>query len=517
MNSLLLRWLLSLMMPSVLKIQSPIVVPGNVVKPSLEKRIEAQQKQFEHLKEQCLNAFYDKLNGNNHHNNLSIAPVWDLIHFFQQNKISLDTPIECQIRILDDVTLLMMACVWGDEEMIDHLLDAGASPNCCNKNNGFTPLHYFVFYLPRRFYPTMVLPSWDGFSFNCVEKLLRYGADPNKASIAGFTPLIIAAEFGCVDAVELLLKYNADSSVKFQDCSIIEYCMRKERDRNQYDCIKLLYAAGARAGSKKIELFHLVLNYKDHEFLYELCFSESAVFKRNLLWHAAEFSSLRCLMVLADNSSLCTPYILLKVLKDNNCDCSREKIVYLLNKIPVEILNGSGLDFIQTAAKYGNESAIVYLIGSGIARKSIISYASPANSVALSNFRVAAINKAFNDITSVMHYKKVNLSFIPLVYVVCQAQCYQQLDAINVKDVDLYRAILIALDLGKDRNLKELLRRCDVAGKSIKQDLIDVCLTRPYLTVFGNNRLRRLLFEDGYRVCLYKECKSAHFIDCSFI
>ncbi len=55
----------------------------------------------------------------------------------------------------------------------------------------------------------------SGASIEMIEELIKGGADVNKRAMhVGWTPLMVAAYFGRADAVRLLLKHGADSSLK---------------------------------------------------------------------------------------------------------------------------------------------------------------------------------------------------------------------------------------------------------------------------------------------------------------
>jgi ankyrin repeat protein len=111
----------------------------------------------------------------------------------------------------DGATALHWAAYWGDVEVADLLIPAGADVNAQNELNA-TPLW---------------LACVNG-STALIDRLLRAGADPNVRLIEGETPLMTAARSGNIEAVKLLLARGADVNAK-------------ERSRNQ---TALMWAAG---------------------------------------------------------------------------------------------------------------------------------------------------------------------------------------------------------------------------------------------------------------------------------
>jgi len=55
----------------------------------------------------------------------------------------------------------------------------------------------------------------DGNAVDCVETLLKYGADPNTPQVYTETPLHTASASGFSKCVELLLNHNADVRSQF--------------------------------------------------------------------------------------------------------------------------------------------------------------------------------------------------------------------------------------------------------------------------------------------------------------
>lgn len=111
------------------------------------------------------------------------------------------------------VPILLLAAGRGDADMIDMLLDNGASVDLATRDTKVTAL------MDRAAVNDLVI----------LQKLIDHGADLDKADRSGETALMRAARIGHFDTVELLLENGADPG-------IADYSGRTARD----------YAIGSR-------------------------------------------------------------------------------------------------------------------------------------------------------------------------------------------------------------------------------------------------------------------------------
>jgi ankyrin repeat protein len=122
------------------------------------------------------------------------------------------------------------AIVLGDLSRLEAALESGWNPNA-RSPDGFTPLALAAFFENDQAFD-LLLPLTVNVNEHArnpqkvaalhaatakrnagmVEKLLRAGADPNKAQADAFTPLHVAAAHGDAAIVALLLLFGADSS-----------------------------------------------------------------------------------------------------------------------------------------------------------------------------------------------------------------------------------------------------------------------------------------------------------------
>ncbi len=104
-----------------------------------------------------------------------------------------------------DLSSLYIACTKGFGNIIRILLAAGADPNLMGLN-GRTALHMVI-----------------GKNLSdMVDLLCAHGADPNKRGSRYYTPLGTACHFGYIECVRILLKYEADPYITFNNRSCFD-------------------------------------------------------------------------------------------------------------------------------------------------------------------------------------------------------------------------------------------------------------------------------------------------------
>lgn len=102
----------------------------------------------------------------------------------------------------DGFTALHLAAFFGQPDVADALLEAGADPAAVAERQGrVTPLHSAV----------------AGGHERIAAALLAAGAPVDAIQRDGFSPLMAAAQHGDRDLVELLLEHGADASARTED------------------------------------------------------------------------------------------------------------------------------------------------------------------------------------------------------------------------------------------------------------------------------------------------------------
>src|SRR5438067_8560082 len=95
-------------------------------------------------------------------------------------------------------TTLALAARAGDAPQIRQLVKEGADPNAPSGGNDWTPLLHAIHKHQNA----------------SLAALIESGADPNRASASGVTPLMMAAGYGYDDTVQLLLARGARAALK---------------------------------------------------------------------------------------------------------------------------------------------------------------------------------------------------------------------------------------------------------------------------------------------------------------
>ena len=138
----------------------------------------------------------------------------------------------------DGMTALHWAATYGDPELTEVLLYAGANVKATSRLGRFTPLH---------------VASQGGFAV-VVKALLDRGADVNAATTTGATALMLAAQAGNGAAVAALLDAKADVNAAEQANGQTPLMFAAAYDRAEV--VALLLDRGAKAGatSKVVDL-----------------------------------------------------------------------------------------------------------------------------------------------------------------------------------------------------------------------------------------------------------------------
>jgi uncharacterized protein len=107
--------------------------------------------------------------------------------------------VDVEARNAQDESPLMMAALKGNVEAVDALLKRDADVN----KTGWTPLHYAA-------------SAGSAQHLAIIALLLENHAYIDAASPNGTTPLMMAAQYGSTDAVQLLLNEGADPTLRNQ-------------------------------------------------------------------------------------------------------------------------------------------------------------------------------------------------------------------------------------------------------------------------------------------------------------
>ncbi len=153
---------------------------------------------------------------------------------------------------------LHMAARLGDMNIFEQLLRHGANPITQDKNEGWAPIHYAVFFQQRdivrrlladsvivdakahRGYTPLHIAAERG-DVETMELLLAHKADPNTPTMSRRTPLHEAARRGRLEAVQLLLDSGADPSLKD------EYNATALEEATQYEHTEIVRVLRAHA------------------------------------------------------------------------------------------------------------------------------------------------------------------------------------------------------------------------------------------------------------------------------
>ena len=123
--------------------------------------------------------------------------------------------LQVEVRNAQDESPLMLAALRGHVEAVRALIARDADVN----KTGWTPLHYAA---------SGVGPE----QLDIIALLLEHHAYIAAASPSGSTPVMMAAQYGLIDAARLLLKEGADSTIKTkQGLMASDFARRVGRER----------------------------------------------------------------------------------------------------------------------------------------------------------------------------------------------------------------------------------------------------------------------------------------------
>jgi len=155
-----------------------------------------------------------------HNDEIDDVHINKFVKFMDDNSNQIKTLIE--LKHPNGSYGIHIACQWGWYDVIKRFLELGVDPNIRDDNSssfGDTPL---------------LLSTYSG-DTNCVELLLKYGADPNMSDThSNHTPLFNSYMADDNDAIKLLLMYGADPHKPINNgLSVISY-MILNGDYNKY-------------------------------------------------------------------------------------------------------------------------------------------------------------------------------------------------------------------------------------------------------------------------------------------
>jgi ankyrin repeat protein len=110
--------------------------------------------------------------------------------------------------LIEPMTPLLCSVVNNSPSITQLLLDSGSDTNLCLSNN-ISPLHIVARHKLFPHYPGALRDSYQ-----IGQLLLIYGADINAQTADGDTPLHFAFQYGYKNMRDLLLKHDADVSIK---------------------------------------------------------------------------------------------------------------------------------------------------------------------------------------------------------------------------------------------------------------------------------------------------------------
>lgn len=146
-------------------------------------------------------------------------------------KLLLEKGADVNYRLSEGGTYLHEACKDRYVEMVELLIEKGADLNIKEGKNGRVPLH-----------EVCAVDKFKDENTSMLRLLIQKGADVNCLTYCGRTPLILASNSGCIDAVRLLVENGADINKTECDGETPLYCAV---DNDHIEIVKFLTQNGA--------------------------------------------------------------------------------------------------------------------------------------------------------------------------------------------------------------------------------------------------------------------------------
>jgi ankyrin repeat protein len=163
----------------------------------------------------------------------------------------LDKGADIQARTVTGRTALFFAVQGGLQALVEALLTRGANPNDTD-NDGVTPIMYSsttgvvdallgkgadLNARTKAGSSVLFVLADDHNAAEVIRSLLNRGAEPNRADVNGWTPLMVAASYGSVKNVQALLEGGASRSARNNSGETALDIARKEKSAAVVDLL----------------------------------------------------------------------------------------------------------------------------------------------------------------------------------------------------------------------------------------------------------------------------------------